>query len=220
MSLIFGIDEAGRGSIIGPLVIVGVAINSLDEDKLKKINVKDSKLLSKTQRENLYSQILSISKDYKIIVISPSEIDDAVNKKENLNLNWLEAIKSAMIINSLNPSKVIIDCPSTNIITYKNFISEHILNIETEFQIEHKADLNYPVVSAASIIAKVTRDAEIEKIKMDIGIDIGSGYPSDPTTINFLKENYLKYAHIIRKSWMTYKRLISNESQKQLGEFG
>lgn len=219
MALVCGIDEAGRGSIIGPLVIAGIAINSLDEDKLKAIKVKDSKLLARNQRDELYSKILDISKDYKVIVIYPDEIDDAVEGNNNLNLNWLEGIKSAIIINSLNPAKVIVDSPSTNILAYKNFLREHVLNREMVFVIEHKADLNYPVVSAASIIAKVTRDSEIERIKNEIGIDFGSGYPSDPMTVDFLKKNYLRYPNILRKSWITYKRLQQNKSQKTLGDF-
>ena len=85
--------------------------------------------------------------------------------------------------------------------------------------LEHKADLNYPVVSAASILAKVTRDAEIEKLKKQIGIDFGSGYMSDPKTVEFLKENYEKYPEIFRKSWFPYQELVNNKFQKSLTEF-
>ena len=85
--------------------------------------------------------------------------------------------------------------------------------------LEHKADLNYPVVSAASILAKVTRDAEIEKIKKEIGVDFGSGYMSDPRTSEFLKKNYKKYPEIFRKSWAPYQKIIGAKSQKNLSDF-
>jgi len=84
---------------------------------------------------------------------------------------------------------------------------------------EHKADENYPVVSAASILAKVTRDEEIEKIKQQIGVNFGSGYPSDETTQRFLEENYDKYPDIFRKTWKSYKNVLKQKSQKGLGEF-
>ena len=200
MVLVLGIDEAGRGPVIGPMVIAGVSIDEKDIDKLKKLGVKDSKLLSPKQREDMFDKIISIVKKYKSIITPPEEIDSAL-RSESLNLNWLEAIKSAEIINFLNPEKAIIDCPSNNIMAYKNFLKKHLKDKKTELVLEHKADFKYPIVSAASIIAKVTRDNEIKKIQKKIREPIGSGYPSDPVTINFLEKNYNNYQGIFRKEW-------------------
>ncbi|MBA3064300.1 ribonuclease HII, partial [Candidatus Woesearchaeota archaeon] len=104
MALILGIDEAGRGPVIGPLVIAGVSIDEKGIDKIKKLGVKDSKLLSPKQREELFDKIINTVKEYKAIIIQPEEIDSAL-RSESLNLNWLEAIKSAEIINFLKPEK-------------------------------------------------------------------------------------------------------------------
>ena len=83
---------------------------------------------------------------------------------------------------------------------------------------EHKADINYPVVSAASVIAKVERDAEIKKLSEKFG-DVGSGYPHDDETIAFLRKYLLKYNELppfARKSWETIKALQSEKFQKKL----
>lgn len=217
--LICGIDEAGRGPILGPLVMCGILIKEEDEQKLKKINVKDSKLLTKKQREALYKKIIDIAKKYKIIIINTEEIDMAVKGHDGLNLNWLEANKSAEIINNLNPEKAIIDSPSNNINKYKNYLFKKIKNKEVDLILEHKADLNYPIVSAASIIAKVTRDREIEKIKKKIKIDFGSGYMSDPKTVAFLENNYESYKELFRKSWLPYQDILNKKFQKRLEDF-
>lgn len=217
--LICGIDEAGRGPVIGPLVMCGILIKEEDEEKLKKLGVKDSKLLTKQQRNDLYNKIIKIAKKYKIIIVNPEEIDRAVNGHNNLNLNWLEANKSAEIINTLNQEKAIIDCPSNNINKYKNYLSKKITNKKTELVLEHKADLNHPIVAAASILAKVTRDNEIEKIKNLIKADFGSGYPSDPKTQEFLEKNHKKYPKIFRKSWSSYSAVENKKKQKKLFDF-
>lgn len=218
MVLISGIDEAGRGPVIGPLVIAGVSINEKDLDKLKRLGIRDSKLLSPRQREDFFDKIINAAKKYKILIIKPKEIDSALKSKD-LNLNWLEAIKSAEIINSLKPKKIIIDCPSNNITAYKNFLKKHLKDKKTNLVLEHKADLKYVIVSAASIVAKVTRDREIKKIQEKIKEPIGSGYPSDPITINFLEKNHNNYPGIFRKEWLSWKNINKKKKQKSLKDF-
>ncbi len=217
MTNIVGIDEAGRGPVIGPLVICGAMIEASKEHKLKEIGARDSKELTALQRERLFDEILKLVKNHKIIIIQPHEIDIAVESDTD-NLNWLEARKSAEIINTLKPKIAYLDCPSTNIAKYTSYI-EKLLNIDTRLIAEHKADAKYPVVSAASILAKVTRDAEIEKIKHKIGQNFGSGYPSDPMTQDFLKKNFKKYPEIFRKSWASWQHAHQAGGQKRLGEF-
>ena len=117
MALILGIDEAGRGPAIGPLVICGVTIDARDEKKLREIGTRDSKELTPRARELLYGEILKIIKQHKLIVIPPQEIDDAVLSDSD-NLNWLEARKSAQIINELKAATAYLDCPSNNIGKY------------------------------------------------------------------------------------------------------
>jgi len=211
-----GIDEAGRGPIIGPLVMAGCMIEEKDLPKLKELGVKDSKLLTKSKREELFEKIINLSVHY-ILIIEPEEIDAALNHPE-LNLNWLEALKIAEIINNLKPDKAIIDAPSTNIEAFKRYLLNNVENKEINLNLEHKADEKYEVVSAASILAKVTRDREIEKLHKKYG-DLGSGYPSDPRTQEFLKKNWDKYDKIFRKTWETYKRLEKSKKQKSLSDY-
>jgi ribonuclease HII len=217
MTLLCGIDEAGRGPVIGPLVSCGVLIDSKDEKKLAKLGVKDSKLLLPKKREELFDKILKIVKKHELVVLTPQDIDAALMDPDT-NLNWLEADATAEIINKLNPEKAIIDCPSNNIEEYREYIRKK-LNVDCELVVEHKADLNHIVVGAASILAKVTRDRAIEEIKKKVGQDIGSGYPADPVTQAFIRDNYKKYPEIFRKTWQTYKDLVAKKQQKGLNEF-
>ena len=215
--LVCGIDEAGRGPVLGPLVMAGVVVKEEDLDRLKVIGVKDSKLLTEKQREGLYEEIIKIVERFSVISVEPKEIDEAVDGENELNLNWLEAVKTADILNELKPDKAYVDCPSTNCWKYEQFLKKN-LKEDMELIVENKADLNYVVVGAASILAKVDRDRAIEKIKEKYG-DCGPGYPSNPITQMFVKENWDKHPEIFRKSWATYKKIVKDKGQKGLDDF-
>lgn len=210
-----GIDEAGRGCVIGPLVICGAMIEESKEEQLKNMGVKDSKLLTPLKRERLFEALPEVVK-FEIMIVSPSEIDSYVLSETGENLNWLEAQKSVEIINRLQPEKAILDCPSQNTKAYKEYVTERLLHKKLDIRAEHKADVNYPIVGAASILAKVTRDEEIAKIKKNVGEDFGSGYMADPKTAAFLKKNWNKYPSIFRQSWAPYQALQKGGSQKKL----
>jgi len=221
MTFVCGIDEAGRGPVIGPMVICGVLVKEKDMPKLSSLGVKDSKLLTRNTRKILFEQIKKMVLDFNYVIIPPKEIDNAL-KSNHLNLNWLEAEKTAEIINKIskktNINKVIIDCPSNNDKSYIAYILERLINKKLKLIAEHKADLIYPVVSAASIIAKVIRDREIDKLKKRYNVDFGSGYPSDKKTQDFLKKNYNKY-DFFRKTWISYKEIALKNKQKNLKDF-
>lgn len=213
--IIAGVEEAGRGPVIGPMVM---AICAIDEEKISEleiIGVKDSKLIAPKNREIMFDKIKKLCQ-HEIMIISPEEIDAALTDP-NMNLNKLEGVISAKLIAKINANKVILDCPSNNIPAYRDYVTSFIKK-DIEIIAEHKADLNYIIVGAASILAKVTRDRIIEYYKKEIGHDFGSGYPSDPKTIMFLKENWNKY-DFFRKTWATYKKVAQSQSQKGLGEF-
>ena len=150
MTTTLGIDEAGRGPVIGPLVIAAVKIKPEQEQFLIDLGVKDSKLLSPLQRERMFDEILQL--DHKILIISSKEIDDTLNSDDS-NLNWLEADQSIILLESLNAENGILDCPSNNVVAYTRYITTK-LKTKTKILCEHKADQKYPVVSAASILAK------------------------------------------------------------------
>ena len=223
---LIGIDDAGRGPIIGPMFLAGVLIEQDQENKLKELGARDSKLIQHTERIKLAVEIKKTVISFNVQESSPKEIDQAV---ETINLNTLEAKKAAEIINQLNDNKsqikVIVDCPSVNIVAWKKTMTGFIKNTKNlDIHCEHKADFNHPVVSAASILAKVAREEAVEILKQQYG-NIGSGYPSDPYTKVFLEKHkdMLKTTDIVRKSWATWKNLIGepiikkkNVSQKKL----
>jgi len=214
MVKVLGIDEAGKGPVIGPMIIAGVMIEEGTEDLLGE--VKDSKLLTHGKRMQLDKQIRGVS-DFKIIEVSPQEIDNALLSQSS-NLNWLEAQKQAEIINELQPDKAIIDCPSTNCEAYEKYLKNLLINKDIELIVEHKADMNYPTCSAASILAKVVREERMDEIRQKYG-EVGAGYPSDPKTKKFVKENWFRHPEIFRRTWSTYKRVAEGKGQKKLSGF-
>jgi len=217
MTKILGIDEAGRGSVIGPMVLAGVLINKKHENKLRKIGVKDSKLLSPLQRKKLYYLIKKIAKDYVSLKISAKEIDDL---RKTTNLNKMEAEKMAQIIKIMKADIAYVDAPQVSTEKFKAILLALAKN-DTEIIAENYADLKYPVVSAASIIAKFERDREIEKIKKIVKFDFGVGYSHDARSIEFVKKCLKEKKHLefLRHSWVTVKDIKSKKEQKTLKEY-
>lgn len=219
--IIVGLDEAGRGPVLGPLVMVALAIKEEDQKKLEWMGVKDSKQLSSEAREELFERIREVVHDFRIEVIEPDAIDLSL-QSANTNLNWLEAETSARLVSELDPDVIILDCPSPNTAAYREFVLERLseaVRKKATLLAEHKADVNHIIVSAASIIAKVIRDRHIEHIIKEIGIDCGSGYMSDPKTQEFLEKYHDAYPHLFRKGWQSYKNAEEKKKQKRLGEF-
>ncbi len=214
---ILGIDEAGRGALIGPLVIGGFMINDEELSKLEELGVTDSKQLTSNQRAVMYEWLKS-NGESMTIKISPLEID--MKSKAGVNLNSLEINKMINIINTLKPDKVIIDSPSAN----KNKVINEIkskLEKDCELIVEFKADEHYRIVGAGSVLAKHERDEEIKRISSEVGEDIGAGYPSDERTIRFAIKSIKnkKWLNHIRHSWSTYERLRNELSQKKIIDY-
>lgn len=216
-----GIDDAGRGPVIGPMVLAGCLIDKKIESELKKLGVRDSKQLTQKRREFIEEKIKELAETFEIIVIYPDKIDSS--QENGTKLNEVEAIACAEIINRINKGfkkiKVILDCPSVSIEKWKDFLKTKIENLSNlEIACEHKADQNHVSVSAASILAKCIREKEMSKLKEIYGEEIGSGYTSDPATQKFLE----KYAHkhkddgIFRKSWITWKNASQKIKQRKL----
>jgi ribonuclease HII len=215
--LMAGVDEAGRGSVIGPLVIAGVSVEENDLPKIMHLGVKDSKLLSSKKRETLAKQIRKLALNCHVVFLSPVEIDRVVETGKRLHrLNRFEAQSMARVITILKPDVAYVDASDV----LANRFGEHITeNLDFSLKIvsEHKADLTYPIVSAASIIAKVERDQVISNLKKKHG-NLGCGYPSDSITINFLGDWIRKfgtYPDFVRKSWKTAKRIMEKTDLRQ-----
>jgi len=215
--LIAGVDDAGRGAIIGPLVIAGVLLDEKDLPKLVELRVKDSKLLSPKRREELAVAIKKLVPKYHVEKLLPAQIDEVVNTRRKLHkLNRLEAKTMAKVIETLKPDVAYVDASDVLEKRFGEHIQEY-LPFKVRIISEHKADRNYPIVSAASIIAKVERDKAITELSAKFG-EIGCGYPTDPATIQFLEEwlrQYGSYPGFVRKSWKPAKRLKTNAESKQ-----
>jgi len=212
-----GVDDAGRGSVIGPLVIAGVSLNEVDLPRLVDLGVRDSKLLSPRRREQLAGEIRRLALQYHVIRLTPMEIDRVVTSGRKLHkLNRLEAQTMAKVITVLKPDVAYVDASDVLADRFKQHITES-LPFKVQIISEHKADVKYPVVSAASIIAKVERDKAISELQEKHG-DTGSGYATDPKTLKFL-ENWIKrfgsYPDFVRKSWKPAKRLKREAEVKQ-----
>lgn len=216
-----GIDDAGRGPVIGPMVLAGCLIDEKTAAKFKKWGVRDSKQLTPKRREFLAQKIKDEAETFEVVLADPDEI----NKKQDsgTNLNMLEAEKAAKIVNKINKSnkkiKVIVDCPSTSIVKWRDLLMTKINDLSNlEIVCEHKADKNHVSVSAASILAKSAREKEMDKLKEKYGNEIGSGYTSDPKTSKFLTKNVNthKNSGIFRKNWSTWKRAQAKTEQKKL----
>lgn len=201
---ILGVDEAGRGSVLGPLVIAGVIIPEKMNKVLERMGVKDSKKLV-PHRRTILSRKLKKMFDYEIVVISALEIDQM--RADGINLNDIEKNAMRDLIIKLAPEKAIVDAVDVKAERFQNDLCQSTgVNVIAE----HKADDKHIQVSAASIIAKAERDAQIEEINKEyikIG-GIGSGYPSDPTTKEFLTNfTYDEMPDFVRRSWATVSKM-------------
>jgi len=220
MTLIMGIDEAGRGALIGPLVVAGVVVSKEKEALLKKIGVKDSKMLTPKRREELAAKIEEIADNILVIRVQPCRIDKL--RSEGVKLDMIEAIKMAEIIEMGSANKVYVDALTSNPKKFQGKIMEHLRTAEPEFVVENYADETYPVVSAASIIAKVERDKVIEEIKKKVKYDFGVGYSHDGRTIKFVEEMIKRRKPLpafIRQSWITTQMLMEANLQSKIKDF-
>ena len=205
-----GIDEAGRGCVIGPLVMAAVLVCPKGEKKLQEIGVRDSKKLSPKRREELFLKIEEIALEYHSYMASPRIIDEYCTKK---SLNILETEKIIDFIKKYRPDKVYIDALSSRPDRFACRLKDNLSELKIEIIAENKADDKYAIVGAASIIAKVLRDKSIQKLHKKLG-NFGSGYPSDKKTQNFLRETYQKkktFPTSVRKSWGTVQRILQEQ---------
>ncbi len=233
--IIGGGDEAGRGAVIGPLVVSVIAVSKGKEKRLSDIGVRDSKLLTRRKRDFLFDEIKGVCEEVKTYAISNEEINSAM--RSGVSLNQLEAMRFAQLVDSLesNVQKMYIDSPD---VRAERFGVRMRLSAKKPMRVlgakvegkekgrmnsgmrvisEHKADARYPVVSAASIIAKVIRDREMERIERESGVEIGSGYPSDKYTIEAIKTNLAskRLNPYIREYWKTLAKI----KQRKIKEF-
>ncbi len=217
MVLIGGIDEAGRGPVVGPMVMVLAVVDEEKTPRLRELGVKDSKAVPPEKREEITKQLERVLDEIVIIEVAPQRIDEFVARR---GLNELEAATAAELIlqSKTRPPVVYVDAPDPNAERYAQRIATY-LEKPPRIIAEHKADVKYPIVSAASIIAKVRRDALVRQIESEYGVELGTGYPHDRRTIetleNWVKRNR-KLPPFARKSWSTARRILERNSQRSI----
>jgi ribonuclease HII len=208
-----GVDEAGRGPAMGPLVVAAVAIP--DDAPLREIGVKDSKKLHPTKRIELSLRIREMAR-VEVRVVHAEEID----AREN-SLNELEAELFAELLDRIAPTDAFLDACDTNEARFARTVGSK-LRCHPRLVAKHKADDIYPVVSAASIIAKTVRDEEMERICSSLGIVGMSGYCGDKRTNDFV-EGYLKEHGSLpphtRRSWKNIRKLSSDSKVSKLSDW-
>ncbi len=212
--MIAGIDEAGKGPVLGPMCVAGVELNENKLDVLNKLNIKDSKKLTPRQRQWLEDKIKRVADKHYVLVVSASQIDEL---RKVMTMNEIMVACYVKVIENLKPDYVFVDAADINPERFAENIKKRC-KARIVIKSEHNADEKYPIVSAASILAKVHRDRLIKEIEKEVGIRIGSGYPSDPYTIRFLEDWVRKHGKLpefARSSWATSKRVMEKYKVKR-----
>ena len=192
-------------------------IDSEKSGSLTKLGARDSKQLTPKQREEIAPKLKKLADDFVLLSVSAEEIDML---RSVSNMNKIEIERMQDMINSLKPDVAIIDAPEANTRAFEQKIRKKV-PMSIKLICENFADARHPPVSAASVIAKVHRDNEIEKLKKQYG-NIGSGYPSDEVTIEFLKNWLVKnksFPPFVRSSWITAQELLKKKQQTRLDGF-
>ncbi len=216
--MISGIDEAGKGPVLGPMCVAGVMVEERKLDELALLGVKDSKKLSAKRREELAADIKKLANKYFILEVSPNRIDGL---RKVMTMNEIMVLCFSNVLEELRPKHAFLDAADVNAARFGENVRKKYARV-IDITSEHKADVKYPVVSAASILAKVERDALVKKIGENEGVEIGSGYPADPKTMRFL-EKYVKehgsLPDFARSSWETSRNLLERYEQRTLFEY-
>jgi ribonuclease HII len=212
MSFVLGIDEAGRGPVIGPLVIAGVLVDEHQLDELTALGVRDSKTLARERRTELAREIEARAHHVSVISIPACELE--------ANLTRIELVGMAKIIRDLGPANVYLDAPvgPRAIPRFIDALRDLLGDATCEIVAENKADARFPAVAAASIVAKVHRDREVEKLRSIYG-DLGWGYPSEPKVQSFLRDWYARHGSFppcVRARWATVGRIRQEQHEPSL----
>jgi len=221
MMKVAGIDEAGKGPVIGPMCVGGVLATDTQINSLKNLGVADSKKIAPKKRELLAHQIEKYSEKIFVLEIAPQQIDEF---RKLMSMNDIMVLAFSKVLEELHPDEAYVDAADVNEERFgKRLLQEYTKNhpdkaADISIISRHQADDIYPIVSAASIIAKVRRDALIEELKDEIGVDFGSGYPSDPKTRQFLREWFNEFGElpdIVRHSWKTAENILVEKREQE-----
>ncbi len=212
-----GIDEAGRGCVLGPMVFAACLVREDDEQQLRDLGARDSKRLSRKRRESLRSELEQRVLQWRTVEIGAQAIDN-----ESLNELGKRAVVDLVV--ELQPDIVVVDAPvpPRGIPAYSHDLAERLAArgaAGVQIIAQNKADDIHPCCSAASIFAKTTRDERIDALSEQNGVDLGSGYPGDPRTRAFLEQTWQtrgSFPPWVRTKWETVQRIVAQSSQGRL----
>ncbi len=221
---ILGIDEAGRGPVLGPMVYGTCWCPKSKSDLLRSLGFADSKTLTEEQRERLFALIKKTKElAWAVDVISSEDISDKMLRRHKQSLNHLSHMSAAGLIQKAldqgyNIAEAYVDTVGPPD-SYRAKLERFFPSIS--FTVCSKADSKFPIVSAASICAKVTRDHELDgwqyKEKKDFDSKFGCGYPGDEDTKAWLRRNIdpvFGFPSLVRFSWATAKNLLQTDACK------
>ena len=217
MGRVLGVDEAGRGSLVGPLVVGGFCASEDRLGELVELGAKDSKALSPDARERVFAGLGAIGTPVHL-VLSPRTVDRAVRHGR---LNDLEAEAFARILRTVAADIAYVDACDPNERRFGARVAR-IAGVRTQVIARHHADRDFPVVGAASVVAKVRRDRAVARLRARLGDDLGSGYPSDPRTIRFVRAALAEGGPLpawVRGSWSTMQRVMPRRPARSLDGF-
>jgi ribonuclease HII len=204
--LLLGADEAGKGPVVGSMFVAGLVIEEEKLFDLAGIGVKDSKLLAPARRETLARKILGIATDHYILEVKPNVIDEL---RTVMTMNDIMVKSFSQVLARLHADRAILDAADVDAARFARRVKA-ASQTTMDLIAEHKADQRHSVVSAASILAKVQRDASMRELEEAMHCKIGSGYPHDQDTLDFL-QNWVKENHDLpacaRHSWATAERI-------------
>jgi ribonuclease HII len=220
----FGVDEAGKGPVLGSMFAAAV----LASPEAIPDAVADSKTLTPERRDALAATLRA---DDRVAIgvaeIPVARIDDPETDMNTLTVEaQAEALAAvgedggARIADPDDGVSGTVDAGDTDATRFGRRVADAV-PFDVEIRAEHGADETYPIVSAASIVAKVERDAHVADLADEYG-DVGSGYPSDPTTREFLSSYVQAHGElppVARESWQTSQDVLAAAEQSSLDAF-
>lgn len=215
--LVLGLDEAGRGSVLGPLVIGGFLVPEASLDRLPELGARDSKQIDARERRATFARLATVGRRFSV-VLPPARVDAAVRFGR---LNDLEAEAFAELVRRCRPETAYVDACDPVAARFGRRIRA-LAGTGSRIVARHHADRDLPIVGAASIVAKVLRDRAIARLATELALEIGTGYPSDPRTVEYLRGALGRPATElpwVRHSWATSVRLKPTPPVQTLDRF-
>ncbi len=212
-----GLDEAGRGSVLGPLVVGAFACTTGSIPAVVAAGARDSKLLSPARREAVYARLAELG-ERRWIALPPRTIDRYVARGR---LNELELEAFAELVRALRPDVAYVDACDPDAERFGRRLGT-LAGGTVRVVSRHRADRDVPIVGAASVVAKVQRDAELTALRSAVDEPLGTGYPSDPTTRECVRRHAADGGRVppwMRRSWETVQRVKRDRPARTLDQF-